>query len=89
MLIYDSSLGKVELTNERLSHILTFHPEINGFKKYFKMAILQPDFIHQSKSDSEVRIFYKKVRGPKYLAVVIKTNSRNFILTAYITKNII
>ena len=87
MLIYDSSFGKVELTNERFSHILTFHPEIKNFSKYFKSVLGQPDFIHQSKSDPKVKIFYKQITGLKYIAVVIKTNSRNFILTAYITKN--
>lgn len=88
MFLYKSKFGTIELTRERLKHILTFHPEIKGYQKYFKNAVAKPDFVCFSKSDQKVRILYKKLSRLKFLAIVIKTNSRNFILTSYITKRL-
>lgn len=85
---FESPLGSVELTSERLVHILMFHPEIRSVKKYFKRTLLEPSIMRRSNSDSKVFILYRAVTGQKLLAIVIKTNSRNFILTAYITKKI-
>lgn len=81
---FDSPFGPVELTDERLSHILQFHPEIKKFQKYFSGTLANPDLIKPSKSDSQAFILYK-TSGKQSLAVVIKTNSRNFVLTAYLT----
>ena len=80
--------GEVELTDEREKHILEHHPEVRAYRKYFTEAIAQPNLIRRSKYDLKVLIFYYLVRK-QYLAVVIKTNQRNFILTAYITNKLI
>lgn len=81
---FDSPLGSVELTDERLKHILEFHPEIKAYRKYFAKTLGQPDLIRPSKSDNKTFILYKLI-GKYNLAIVIKTNSRNFILTVYLT----
>lgn len=84
-----SPLGNVELTDERLNHILTFHPEIKTYQKYFTKALAHPDSIRTSKTDPKVYIFYRRIKPrAKYLAIVTKTNERNFILTAYLTHRI-
>ena len=85
---YGSSFGKVELTDERLQHILEFHPEIKGLQKYFATSLNDPHIIKPSKSDPQVYVFYRKITINKFLAVVIKINARNFILTAYITNKL-
>ena len=82
---YKSSFGNIELTDERLRHILEFHPEVKAFQKYFAITLKNPGIIKYSISDPKVRIFYRKITTNKFLAIVVKTNSRNFILTAYIT----
>lgn len=84
----DSEFGPVELTAERLSHILDFHLEIRSFLKYLPQTLSKPEIIGRSKSDPKVLIFYRTVKPQKFLAIVIKTNFRNFILTAYLTDKI-
>lgn len=89
MKVFTSSFGKIELTDERLSHILEFHPEVEALQKYFATALKNPDLIRPSKSDRQVHIFYRKITNIKFLAIVTKINSRKFILTAYITNKLI
>ena len=82
---FDSPFGPVELTPERFAHITDFHPEVKKLKKYFVSTIANPELIRPSRSDKQAFILYYKVAKNKFLAVVIKTNARNFILTAYLT----
>jgi hypothetical protein len=88
MQCFISRLGTVELTDERKNHILTFHPEIHSAFTYFSEALSHPNTIRQSKFDTEVILFYKKVTDSKYLVIVVKVNQRRFILTAYFTEKI-
>lgn len=86
---FQSPFGEVELTNERLRHILQFHPEIRLYQKLFGQTVENPEIIRRSKFDPKVFILYLSIaKRRKYLAVVIKTNQRNFILTAYLTMKI-
>ena len=82
---FPSPFGQVELTDERLQHILEFHPEIKKFQKLFSKVLADPKFIRRSKFDSKAYILYRPIASNKHLAIVIKTNKRNFILTAYLT----
>lgn len=84
---FNSIFGKVELTQERKKHIFEFHPEVRSYRKYFPETLTKPDVIRRSKSDQAVLILYKLLQK-KYLAIVIKTNKRNFVLTAYLTDKI-
>lgn len=88
MELLKSALGNVEFTEERLEHIINFHPEVRLWRKYFTDTLSHPKIIRRSKFDPRVRIFYSKARNNKYLAIVVKCNERNFILTAYITTKI-
>ena len=86
---FASSFGSVELTDERLRHIITFHPEVKLYVKFFKDTLSKSDTVRQSNTDPQVKIYYKSLRRQsKFLAIVVKTNHRNFILTAYITTKI-
>lgn len=85
---FGSIFGEIELTDEREEHIFEHHPEISIHRRQFSETLLKPDLIKRSKYDTKVLIFYRKLRK-QYLAVVIKTNQRHFILTAYITSKII
>lgn len=85
----DSPIGKVELTDERLRHIYQFHPEVRRFQKHFRTVLAQPDLIRRSVHDPATLIFYGRFApAKKFLAIVVKTNRRNFILTAYLTHRI-
>ena len=85
---FDSIFGLVELTQEREKHIFTFHPEVRHQRKYFSLTLAKPKIIRRSRFDPKVFIFYRSLPRKKYLAIVVKTNKRNFILTAYITNKI-
>lgn len=89
-MVYKSCLEKeVALPVERKKHILLFHPDLKPYFSKLKQVLLKPDDIRISKSDSGVLLFYKyfdKIADGKYIAVVVKFNDRNFILTAYLTK---
>jgi hypothetical protein len=82
---FRSSFGDVELTDERMRHILEFHPDVDVYRDRFQDVLSGPDYDRRSTSDTHVRVFYKRLRGDKHLAIVVKTNERNFILTAYLT----
>ncbi len=85
---FSSAFGMIELTNEREAHIFQFHPEVKQFRKYFPAALAEPDTMRRSGFDPDVLIFYRTLPQKKYLAIAVKTNHRNFILTAYLTAKI-
>lgn len=85
---FSSVFGSAELTDEREQHILIFHPDVKAFRKYFSSALAEPDVMRRSRFDSKVIILYHALPQRKYLAIAIKTNQRNFILTAYLTYKI-
>ena len=86
---FDSAIGTVELTDERRNHILQFHPDIKSYWKHFPATLANPDILRLSKFDPKAKIFYRSAsEQKKYLAIVVKTNHRNFILTAYLTYRI-
>lgn len=82
---FSSALGVIELTNEREAHIFQFHPEVKIFRRHFPATLAEPDVMRRSRFDSKVLIFYRALPQKKYLAITVKTNHRNFILTAYLT----
>ena len=86
---FKSKIGKIiELTQERKDHILEFHPDLKVHFSKIPKVLEDPDQIRKSKHDPKVLLFYKyfaNIKGGKYLAVVVKINKRNFILTSYLT----
>lgn len=94
MKIYRDYLNRhIRLTDERFEHILE-HPEMVEFIDDIEEVIKNPEIVIQSKSDINVEIYsYKKLTqlfGIKWLCVVVKiTNVDGFIITAYISRNLI
>ena len=89
MEMFASVFGHVELTVERWNHITTFHPEVRTHRKLLQKTLLNPDAVRNSKHDPSVKICYHAIpKRNKYLAVVVKIDKRNFILTAYSTGKI-
>jgi len=89
---YKTAIGKiVELTEERKNYFLTKHPELKPHFPKIKTVLSKPAEIRLSKRDGRVLLFYKffdKILGGKYIVVVVKINSRNFIITVHITDKI-
>ena len=92
MRLRDKFGKSIELTPERKNHILEFHPDIRLYFNNIRNVLMEPDEIRRSKYDYQVLIFYKyfkRIKKGKYLAVVVKKNRRNFILTSYLTSKIL
>jgi len=85
---YDSSFGRIELTDERLRHIVSFHPEVRSAVKHFAKCLTEPDFIKPSRRDNSVVIFYRAISSKRRLAIVVKITVPRFILTAYFITNL-
>jgi hypothetical protein len=80
---------EVLLTDERLSHI-TEHREMIGLEALLEKALLHPDLVIQSLSDSQVVLYYHLLAesrlGVNWLCVVVKLLASDaFVLTAYLT----
>jgi len=89
----DINNNKIRLTNEPLSHIEEFHPEIVGQTSKIQETLLNPDIIIRAPSDSSVQLFYRNYDltpvTKKYLCVVVKEIlDNNFIITVYFTNTI-
>jgi len=79
---------KIRLTNERLNHILTNHPEMLEFVFDLEKVISQPDFVLEGTNKEFIAI---KNRNRYYIVVIYKEDKKSndgFIITAFKTKNI-
>jgi len=84
---FASPFGLVILTNERERHILEFHPDVRKYVQHFASTLAQPEMTVGSKQDPASIICYRYLPRPKrYLAIVVKTGSKPFIITAYVAK---
>lgn len=84
---FDSPYGIITLTDERKTHIFTFHPDVARCLSYFADTLAHPDIAVVSVHDSTVVICYRLLaRRKKYLAIVVKLTKHPFVLTAYLAK---
>ncbi|MEK9154001.1 MAG: hypothetical protein AAB798_00865 [Patescibacteria group bacterium] len=87
MQYFDSPLGRIAISEERKRHILAFHPDVIPCLRYLADTLSDPEFSMRSVNDASVTICYRSIpRRRIYLAVVVKTGSRPFILTAYLVQ---
>ena len=82
---------KIKLSEERKKHILE-RLEMIGQEHKITETLINPEFIKRSMSNKNVNVYYKNYpKTPvtnKYLAVVVKINGENFVITAYFTDRI-
>lgn len=87
MRYYHSPFGRVALADERLQHILRFHPDVASCVRFFGETLEAPERTGKSVHDPDVIICYRYLpRRRRFLAIVIKTGDYPFVLTAYIAK---
>ncbi len=87
MRYYGSPLGRITLTDERLQHILTFHPDVVSCVRFFGETLATPEHTGRSIHDPNAIICYRYLpRRKRFLAIVVKTGDHPFILTAYLAK---
>jgi len=88
MFITDIFKDVYELTDERWTHIIREHPEVEQYKKRIQAVLSSPNYVKKSKRDTEVLLYYKfydDIFDGKYLLVAARKGLRSFILTCYIT----
>ena len=93
MQIQDISNRAIRLTDERLSHLETDHPEMRGQVSKIIETMSGPDIITRSGTDPQVELFYKHYLSTpvttKFLCVVLKVQTDdNFIITAFFTNTV-
>lgn len=82
--IRDRYGNQIELTDERWRHIVTYHPELEDYRKEvldtLRKGIRRQDAIEQNK-------YIRKLVGLPFdythVVVVVKMTRNNFVLTAY------
>lgn len=84
---FGSPFGIVTLTDERKAHILEFHPDVRRYLRHFASVLEKSEVVIPSVHDPAVVICYGRLpKARKYLAIVVKTGVKSFILTAYVAK---
>lgn len=79
---------KIRLTDERLDHILTSHPEISEYVFDISKTISNPDYLFEGSKGEYFAILDKKAF---YFVVIYKEDrvkKDGFIITSFITKRI-
>ena len=75
--------NKVKLTDERLKHILSRHPEISANVNDFSNTLKKPDVIIKSRIDKNIILYHKKYKD--YYLVIVVNKAEKFIITAYLS----
>lgn len=79
---------KIRLTNERLNHILTSHPEVSDYIFDIGKTIIKSDFLFEGNQGEFFAVLNKKVF---YFVIIYKEDKAKkdgFIITSFITKRI-
>ena len=78
---------RVRVTHAYWKLIVTIkHPVMAGCEKGVKATLQSPDEIRQSRSDSNVFLFYKPERPGRWVCAVAKRlNGQGFLITTYPT----
>ena len=87
--------GKIELSNERLAHILRRHPELAvGQPDTIAATLLDPDLVRIYLDEPLAHAFskyYSGLLGGKHVVVVVITDSeslRHWVITAYAARRL-
>ena len=89
----DDRGNEVQLSDERLRHILERHPEMARQMERIPATLAEPDAVTTSHSSPTVDLYHRQypdLRGRnRYLCLVVKRRrSHSFILTGYLTRRI-
>ncbi len=94
MMIFEDYKGRsIRLSDERLYHLETQHPEMINQLERISEILMGPDRVIQSRTDETVELFYKQYSitpvSEKFLCLVVKTLlTDSFIITVYYTDTI-
>ncbi|OLE54072.1 MAG: hypothetical protein AUG51_09515 [Acidobacteria bacterium 13_1_20CM_3_53_8] len=79
----------IRLNDERWTHIMSRHPEMNGQRERVLETLAEPDMIQQGDFGEllAIRFYFRTPLTDKYLIVVYREAAADdgFIITAYFT----
>ena len=79
----------VEVSSERVLHVIDRHPEMLGAAQHIESALTDPDFVIVPTDNDDRRIYYRRHDFPYHsacwLSVVVVAQAREFVVTAYAT----
>jgi len=83
----------ISLTDERLQHIITDHPEVLGPADKIEETLMFPSVVIKSEDDPYVWLYYKPYtvfpKQKSFLVVIIKiSNGEGFVITSFYVKNL-
>ena len=79
---------EVRITAQYWQYLITIkHPIMKGREEIIKSVLQMPDEIRQSKIDTNVFLYYKRL-DKLYCVVVKHADVEGFIITAYITDKV-
>jgi len=89
----DNQGRSIRLSEERLDHIESDHPEMVSQFERISETLAEPDRIIRSRTDASVELFYRHHAftpvSTKFLCIIVKViTDDNFIITAYYTDSV-
>ncbi len=89
----DNQDRSIRLSEERLDHIQSVHPEMVSQFERISETLARPDRIIRSRTDALVELFYKHYPSTpvfsKFLCIAVKViTDDKFIITAYYTDSV-
>ena len=94
MIVFTDVFGnRIQLTDERLAHFTSSHPELRRQLRKMRQTLSSPEKIVRSRSDVDVRLYYRFYKsspvGAKFLCVVVKSFDNDyFVVTTYFTDTV-
>jgi hypothetical protein len=90
---WDNQGRSIRLSEERLNHIESDHPEMVNQIVRISETLAEPDRIIRSRTDASVELFYRHYASTpvssKFLCIAVKAiRDDNFIITAYYTDGV-
>ena len=83
-------LGKrITVTEDYWQKIITIkHPSMAGRDAQVQETLVDPDEVRESKSDAQVKLYYRSLLGLHLCVVVKHLNGDGFVITTYLTDRI-
>jgi len=80
---------KIRTTKEYWEFIVKVkHPIMRGKEEEVITTLKEPDFVRQSRRDTSVYLYYRKVKDRSICVVCKHLNGDGFIITTYITDRV-
>ena len=84
---------RIRLTEERVTHLETDHPEMKGQIERAHETVADPDRIVSARSDEKAELYYRLYTETpvtmKFMCVVVKDSETDgFVVTAYYTDSV-